>query len=99
MGLTNRFKYGIIRKGTNVQAFVGIRKDSRSSYPSVAVASSASSERMKLQGSAKSFSFPDALQGGGDIMDFVTWSELIYLLMDLATLAFVIMSYLNSKKR
>ena len=32
-------------------------------------------------------------------MDFVTWSELIYLLIDLATLAFVIMSYLNSKKR
>ena len=32
-------------------------------------------------------------------MDFVTWSELIYLLIDLATLAFVILSYVNSKKR
>ena len=50
-------------------------------------------------GKRKSFSFPDALQGGGDIMDFVTWSEMIYLIIDLVTLAFVIMSYLNSKKR
>ncbi len=32
-------------------------------------------------------------------MDFVTWSEMIYLLIDLVTLAFVIMSYLYSKKR
>lgn len=32
-------------------------------------------------------------------MDFVTWNELIYLLIELVTLAFVILSYLNSKKR
>ena len=32
-------------------------------------------------------------------MDFVTWNEMIYLIIDLVTLAFVIMSYLNSKKR
>lgn len=32
-------------------------------------------------------------------MDYVTWSELIQLLIELVTLAFVIMSYLNSKKR
>ena len=32
-------------------------------------------------------------------MDFVTWSELIYLLIELVTLAFAILSYLNSKKR
>ena len=36
---------------------------------------------------------------GGERMDFVTWSELIYLLIELITLAFVILSYLNSKKR
>ena len=36
---------------------------------------------------------------GGDGMDFVTWSELVYLLIELITLAFVILSYLNSKKR
>ena len=32
-------------------------------------------------------------------MDYVTWSELIQLLMELATLAFVVMSYLQNKKR
>ena len=32
-------------------------------------------------------------------MDFVTWNELVYLLMELVTLAFVILSYLNGKKR
>ena len=36
---------------------------------------------------------------GGDVLMFVTWSELIELLLALITLAFVIMSYLNSKKR
>ena len=36
---------------------------------------------------------------GGDGMDFVTWNELVYLLMELVTLAFVILSYLNGKKR
>ena len=36
---------------------------------------------------------------GGERMDFVTWSELIYLLMEIATLIIVILSYLNSKKR
>ena len=32
-------------------------------------------------------------------MDYVTWSELVYLLLNLVTLTFVILSYLNSKKR
>ena len=32
-------------------------------------------------------------------MDYVTWSELIQLLMELATLTFVVMSYLQNKKR
>lgn len=32
-------------------------------------------------------------------MSYVTWSELIQLLIELVTLTFVIMSYLNSKKR
>ena len=32
-------------------------------------------------------------------MDYVTWSELVYLLLNLVTLAFVILSYLNSKKK
>ena len=32
-------------------------------------------------------------------MDYVTWSELIKLLMEIATLAFVVMSYLQNKKR
>ena len=31
-------------------------------------------------------------------MDYVTWSELVYLLLNLVTLTFVILSYLNSKK-
>ena len=45
------------------------------------------------------FSFLNVSMEGGDRMDFVTWSELIYLLIELVTLAFVILSYLNSKKR
>ncbi len=36
---------------------------------------------------------------GGDRMDYVTWSELIYLMIELVTLAFVILSYLTGKKR
>ena len=36
----------------------------------------------------------------GEVMSvYVTWSELIELLLALITLAFVILSYLNSKKR
>ena len=31
-------------------------------------------------------------------MDAVTWHDLIYLLMEIATLIIVILSYLNSKK-
>jgi hypothetical protein len=58
----------------------------------VAVASS-------LQRKLKSFSFLNACMEGGDVLMFVTWSELIELLLALITLAFVIMSYLNSKKR
>ena len=82
----------IIGAGDKCLSFVGIREDSRRSCQSVAVASSYTGKR-------KSFSFPDALQGGGDNMDFVTWSELIYLLISLVTLTFAILSYLNSKKR
>ena len=52
-----------------------------------------------LQRKSKSFSFLNVNMEGGDRMDFVTWSELIYLLIELVTLAFVILSYLNSKKR
>ena len=52
------------------------------------------------KGSVKNiFSSLYARMEGGDGMDFVTWSELIYLLIELITLAFVILSYLNSKKR
>ena len=52
------------------------------------------------QGSAK-YLFPSLMRcmRGGDVLMFVTWSELIELLLALITLAFVIMSYLNSKKR
>ena len=82
----------IIGAGDKCLSFVGIREDSRRSCQSVAVAFSYTGKR-------KSFSFPDALQGGGDNMDFVTWSELIYLLISLVTLTFAILSYLNSKKR
>ena len=82
----------IIGAGDKCLPFVGIREDSRRSCQSVAVASSYTGKR-------KSFSFPDALQRGGDNMDFVTWSELIYLLISLVTLTFAILSYLNSKKR
>ena len=32
-------------------------------------------------------------------MDYVTWSEFIRLLTELVTLAFIIVSYFNSKKR
>ena len=46
-----------------------------------------------------SFSFLDACMEGGDGMDAVTWHDLIYLLMEIATLIIVILSYLNSKKR
>ena len=52
------------------------------------------------KGSVKNiFSSLCARMEGGERMDFVTWSELIYLLIELITLAFVILSYLNSKKR
>ena len=47
----------------------------------------------------ESFSFLDACMEGGDGMDAVTWHDLIYLLMEIATLIIVILSYLNSKKR
>ena len=71
----------------------GYRKVSRRSCLKwCAVASS-------LQRKSKSFSFLNVSMEGGDRMDFVTWSELIYLLIELVTLAFVILSYLNSKKR
>ena len=36
---------------------------------------------------------------GGDVLMYVTWYELIEFIMALITLAFVIMSYLNGKKR
>ena len=36
---------------------------------------------------------------GGDVLMYVTWYELIEFIMTLITLAFVIMSYLNGKKR
>lgn len=40
------------------------------------------------------------MPGKGEVMPvYVTWSELIELLLALITLAFVILSYLNSKKR
>ena len=71
----------------------GYRKVSRRScLKRCAVASS-------LQRKSRSFSFLDANMEGGDVLMFVTWSELIELLFALITLAFVIMSYLNSKKR
>ena len=35
---------------------------------------------------------------GGDGMDAVTWHDLIYLLMEIATLIIVVLSYLNRKK-
>ena len=82
----------IIGAGDKCLSFVGIREDSRRSCQSVAVASSYTGKR-------KSFSFPDALQGGGDVLMYVTWYELIEFIMALITLAFVIMSYVNSKKR
>ena len=50
-------------------------------------------------GKRKSFSFPDVYRWGGDALMYVTWYELIEFIMALITLAFVIMSYLNSKKR
>ena len=34
---------------------------------------------------------------GGDGMDAVTWHDPIYLLMEIATLIIVVLSYLNSK--
>ena len=74
-------------------SFVGIREGSRRSCQSVAVASSV------VQGSANLFSFPDALQGGGDVLMYVTWYELVEFLMALITLAFVIMSYVNSNSK
>ena len=75
-----------------LQQFNELVLSSNAANTSIAVASSYTGKR-------KSFSFPDALQGGGDNMDFVTWSELIYLLISLVTLTFAILSYLNSKKR
>ena len=54
---------------------------------------------LRCTGKRKSFSFPDALQGGGDVLMYVTWYELVEFIMALITLAFVIMSYVNSKKR
>ena len=36
---------------------------------------------------------------GGVGMEAVTWRDLIYLLMEIATMIIVILSYLNSKKR
>ena len=78
-------------------SFVGTRKGSRRSAVlsvrlAVAVASSV------VQGSADLF--PSLMLCKGEVMSmYVTWSELIELLLALITLAFVILSYLNSKKR
>ena len=52
------------------------------------------------KGSVKNiFSSLYARMEGGDGMDAVTWHDLIYLLMEIATLIIVVLSYLNSKKR
>ena len=53
------------------------------------------------------FSFPDACIGGGDMMDYMTWQDFVYVSLQIIALVIAILSYLhrndnhhdNSKKR
>ena len=97
-GIDNRNTPWYNRRGDKCLSFVGIGNGSRRSAD-LEKGNGGGCFLCESTGKRKSFSFPDALQGGGDALMYVTWYELIEFIMALITLAFVIMSYLNSKKR